>query len=1101
MEFRILGSLEAESGGRSVPLSGHRERRVLAALVLDAGRVVPVPRLIDVIWDDDPPATAGKQVRNAVSALRQALRGAGGGDLIATTPGGYRLATDGCTVDARVFEAGVAAAARAASEGKTAEAAGLLRSALAMWRGPALAGLTGQALELAAAAWEERRVAAQEICLDLELALGRHREILGELAALAAGYPLREKLAGLYMLALYRCGRQADALAAYQATQELLADQIGLDPGPELLQLQRQILTADPALAPPGTAPMEAGYTEGSPVPAAGAAHSLAAVPQVRYGLPADTAAFTGRGGELGRIMAAVRDAAGGGGVVAVGAIDGMPGVGKTALAVHVAHMLAGEYPDRQLFIDLHAHTPGYEPVQPGEALAGLLAAVGVDTRYLPGDLDGRAAMWRDRLAGQRALLVLDNAASSGQVIPLLPGGAGCLVLVTSRRHLGDLPGAITPVLVDALPPQEAADMFTRLAPGTAGDRKDVAEVVGLAGFLPLAICLLARVFARHPSWTLGDLAGETRARLLTLTAENNSVAAAFEVSYQHLDPGKQRFFQLLGVHPGTTADAYAAAAVAGTSLDEAAGYLEALYGERLLTEIGYGRYGMHDLIRRYARNLAAADTPTSSQQALGRVLDYYQHTAALADKQLARKVRPGPEPAAPGGSAVPVLDGAGPALAWARVNRASVLACLDLVIQAGQHARVVALTAGLASVLKRDGFWAQASTHHAAALAAARRLGDQLGEANALSDLGEMRRLTGDPLAAAADLEEALGIYRDLGSRQGQANVLTDFGEIRWQAGDYPRAVGGLEEALSIYRDLGDQLGEATALTYLGNVRHVTGDYPDAVKVFEEALEIYQGLGDQLGRANALTDFGVARQMRDDYVGAAGVLEEALGIYRDLSYPLGEANALLYIGVVRRLRDDYPGVAEIFEEALGIFRDLGHRLGEANTLFYLGEVRQLTAEYPGAAQVLGQALGIYHDLGTRIGEANTLHQIGTVRRLTGDHLGAARALEEALGLYRDLGDQPGEGITLDEQGTLYRVSGDLTRAQECHQQALELARAIGISRDEARALAGLGRCAIATGDTTQAEALLRQAHQIFQQIGAAESHDLLAELDALTAG
>jgi hypothetical protein len=263
-----------------------------------------------------------------------------------------------------------------------------------------------------------------------------------------------------------------------------------------------------------------------SPVPAA---------PEVRYSLPQDTAAFTGRGDEL-KVTAMLAGSAGVGGVVAVGAIAGMPGAGKTALAVHAAHALRDRFPDRQLFIDLHAHTPGREPVRPEDALAGLLAAAGADPRFLPGDLDGRAAMWRDKMAGQRALLVFDNAASTSQVAPLLPGSGGCLVLVTSRRHLGDLPGAV-PVLLDVLPPQQATEMFIRLAPRAAGSPGEVAEVVRLAGFLPLAISLLGRLFARHRSWALADLAAEIRESLLTMTAENDSITAAFEVSYRRLDP------------------------------------------------------------------------------------------------------------------------------------------------------------------------------------------------------------------------------------------------------------------------------------------------------------------------------------------------------------------------------------------------------------------------------------------------------------------------------------------------------------------------------------------------------------------------------------
>ncbi len=323
--------------------------------------------------------------------------------------------------------------------------------------------------------------------------------------------------------------------------------------------------------------------------------------------LPVDTAAFTGRGEELRGIIAAVTAAAQAGRVVAIHAIDGMPGVGKTALAVHVAHRVAGRFPDRQLFLDLHAHTAGQPPTTPQAALAHLLTADGVDARYLPEGLDERAALWRDRMARKRVLLVLDNAASSGQVVPLLPGSAGCLVLVTSRRYLGDLPSAV-PVLLDILPPEEALRMFLRLAPRAAAEPARVAELVGLCGHLPLAIALLASLFSNRRSWTLGQLIEETKATLLTVAAENRTVAAAFDLSYQYLPAERQRFFRHLGLHPGVDIDAYAAAALTGLSLDQASGHLDALYRDRLLDEPVYRRYRMHDLIRDYARALAATD-------------------------------------------------------------------------------------------------------------------------------------------------------------------------------------------------------------------------------------------------------------------------------------------------------------------------------------------------------------------------------------------------------------------------------------------------------------------------------------------------------------
>ncbi len=711
--------------------------------------------------------------------------------------------------------------------------------------------------------------------------------------------------------------------------------------------------------------------------------------------------------------------------MVTVSAIGGMPGAGKTALAVHAAHALADRYPDHQLFIDLHGHTPGRGPVTPQDALAGLLAATGTDPRFLPDSLEGRAALWRDKLAGQRALLVLDNAASSSQVTPLLPGSGGCLVLVTSRRHLGDLPGAVTPVLVDALPPQQAQEMFTRLAPRAAASPGEVAEVTALAGCLPLAVALLARVLARHPSWSLADLAAETRASLLTLTAEDASVAAAFEVSRRHLDPGRQRLFVLLGLHPGTTTDAFGAAALAGISVGEAAALLDGLHGEGLVTETGYRRYGMHDLLRRYARDHAAALAAADAGQALRRLLDYYQHAAARADALLARQTRPGPPPPAPEGRpALPELADDASALAWARAERTSLLACLDHAAAAGQDARVVALTAGLAGLLRRDGPWADAVTRHAAAAGAAQRLGDRRGQASALTYLGDAQQRTGEYQAAAPALEQALGISRDLGDRRGQASALTCLGEVRQRTGDYPAAARDLKQALSICRDIGDQPGEASALSGLGDLRRLTGDYPAAARDLEQALGICRDTGDRLGQASALTALGAVRRLTGDYPAAARDLEQALGICRDTGDRRGQASALTALGAVRGLTGDYPAKTRNLEQALDICRDIGDQRGQANALLLLGSMRQLTGDYPAAARDLEQALGIFRHLGVRLGQADALICLGFVRRMTGDYPAAVRELEQALGICRDIGSRRGRAGALLYLGAVRRLTG-----------------------------------------------------------------------------
>jgi tetratricopeptide (TPR) repeat protein/transcriptional regulator with XRE-family HTH domain len=782
--------------------------------------------------------------------------------------------------------------------------------------------------------------------------------------------------------------------------------------------------------------------------------------------LPRDIASFTGRQQELQELLDTAIGAAESGGVIGIHAIGGMAGVGKTAFAVHAAHRLAERFPAGQIFLPLHGHTPGQRPVDPGDALASLLLTAGFPAAQIPPGLEARMALWRDRLAERQLLLVLDDAANSDQVRPLMPGAGGSLVLVTSRRHLTALEDAQA-ISLDTLPPDEAAALLVRLAarPGLSLADPAVSEITQLCGRLPLAIGMVARQLHHHPAWSAAARAAELAAavdRLELMATENLSVAAAFNMSYADLTGDQQRLFRWLGLHPGPDIDAYASAALAGTGLAAARRQLEVLYDRYLLTEPTRNRYRLHDLIREHARALAARLDPDQDRnRATARLLDYYQHTAALADTLLARHARTAPAPAARTMSvAVPALADREVSLAWARAERANLLACLDHTAGTGQHARIIALTAGLAGLLRHDGPWAESITRHAIALQAAQHLNDRPSGANALTDIGDVRRLTGDYTGAARDLEEALGIYRDLGDRLGQANALTFLGGVRRGTGDFLAAARDLEEALGISRDLGDRLGEASALTHLGEVRRHAGDYAVAV----------QGL------------------------------EEALGIYRDLGDRHGQANALTFLGGVRRETGDSPAAARDLEEALGISRDIGNRLGQANALFFLGGVRRETGDYSDAARSLEEALGIYRDIGEPGGQGNALTSLGGVRRLSGDYPSAARDLEKALGIYRDIGERGGEAEALNETGTLHGIGGDLRQAETCHQQALDLARQIGSFWDEAHALAGLGRCALAADHTAEAEDRLRQALEVFQRIGAAEAADLAAELDAMRA-
>jgi DNA-binding SARP family transcriptional activator/tetratricopeptide (TPR) repeat protein len=1034
LEFGLLGPLEVRREGVLVPIAAGRQRALLAALLLGAGRLVRADELIDVLWDGAPPASARPCLHNYVKRL-----------LIATRPPGYLITVEPRMVDAARFEELQKDARTAARDGSWQDASGRARAALALWRGDPLVDAGSEALAAREAPrLAEIRLQALEVAVDAELHLGGQDAVLGELRRLVAEHPMRERLHALLMLALYRDGRRGEALAVYRDARRVLVGELGVEPGAGLQDLHQRILVGDVALAVAAPGQQLPG---GKPV--------------ATWTLPRDIAGFAGRQDELARLTAA---AAGASGVVGIQAISGMAGVGKTALAVHAAHMLALRFPDGQLFVPLHGHTQGYRPVDPADALAGLLVTAGFAVAGIPPGLLDRAGLWRDYLAGKRVLLVLDDAVSSDQVEPLLPGTGGSLVLVSSRRHLTALPDARV-ISLDVLPEADAAALLVRLAarPGMRPDDPVVVRICTLCGYLPLAVAILAGQLRHHPAWTPAGLAGglaTARDRLDAMAAENVSVAAAFDLSYADLGPAQRQLFRRLGLHPGSDIDAYAAAALDDCTLAEARRGLQGLYDHGLLAEPAAGRYRLHDLLREHARARVFLDDPAGDRdQAAGRLLDYYTHTASVAERHLARQTPSGPAPilSAPP-TEVPDLTDSAQALAWARAERANLLACLDLASASGQHARVADLTAALAGLLRLDGPWTYAADRHAAAVDAASQSGDRAGRARALNNLAIVQSLTGNHQDAAWGLQKALGIYRGIGDPQGEANALHSLGFVRYRTRNYPRAARDLEAALALSLDLGDRRGQANALVSLGFVRRETGDFP----------------------------------------AAALALQKALRIYRDLADGPGQANALNYLGTVRTMMGDYPGAAQALKVALALNRDLASRPGQANALVSLGIVRRETGDYPAAIRALQEALRIYCDIGNRQGQANALHNLGFVRCMTGEYPAAALALQEALSIYRNLGDRAGEAEALNETGILHRAREELDEAQACHRQALELARDIATPWDEAHAQAGLGRCALAVGRSAEAEASLGRAHQIFARIGAAEEAAVATELDAL---
>ena len=695
--------------------------------------------------------------------------------------------------------------------------------------------------------------------------------------------------------------------------------------------------------------------------------------------LPRDIASFTGRELELDMLMRAMEGGpAGPAAVVGIHAIGGMAGVGKTALAVHAAHRLVPRFPGGQIFLSLHGHTPGHKPVNPADALASLLLTVGVPAAQIPPGLEARMALWRDRLAGRQLLLILDDAASSEQVRPLLPGTGESMVLVTSRRHLTALDDA-TAISLDTLPPGEAAELLVRLAarPGLSPADPAVAEITRLCGYLPLAIGMVARQLHHHPAWPLAGRAAELAAavdRLELMATENLSVAAAFNMSYADLTPDQQRLFRRLGLHPGTDIDAYAAAALDGTDLPTARRGLEALYDRYLLTEPTQGRYRPHDLIREHARVLAERNDPASDrEQATDRLLDYYQHAAALAEALLARQVRPA---AARTGESltvvVPALADEEQALAWARAERANLLACVDHAAGTGQHARVIAFTAGLAGLLHL--------------------LGNRVYEAGELEQ-AEVMLAEGSEAAKAARLPAL------------QARIRLRLAEVRAeQGGARQGGLGGetlaeCEAAVATLEAADDIEGLAEAWQLTGMVRWWLGHSPADQQALERAM-------------------GYARQ-----AGHRRVQMEASSwlVWSFMWLPMPADTALARAEQLLRTADGEP-------------------CAEADILMPLSMIYAYVGRFADARDAIARAQCVYDHSGAKVRSAYGAYAAGQVELIAGDPAGAGQHLREAYETLHAMGERGWLSSVAGTLAEALCAQGLLAEAQQMTQEAQEAA-------------------------------------------------------------
>jgi DNA-binding SARP family transcriptional activator len=937
VDFGLLGPLIVRDGTQTVTVSAPQQRVLLAALLLNAGRVVSLDALAEALWDGESPAGARSALHSAVQRLRATL-GPSGADLIETQPPGYLITIEEGALDVRAFSMLAARGNAAAEAGRWTEAADLLGQALGLWRGEPLADVPSLLLrDREVPPIVDQRLQALATRIDADLNLGRHGEVVAELRQLVAAHPLQEQFHAQLMLSLYRSGRQADALAAFQDVRRVLADELGIDPGPELTLLHQRILAADSELLRPadGELPGPA-ETDSTPAATAGRRDSAAAQDQVvPRQLPAATRHFAGRGEALKTLAGLAGEATGDSTAAVIAVIDGTAGIGKTTLALHFAHQVADRFPDGQLYVNLRGFDPAGPPMPPAEAIRLLLDALSMPSARIPAELEAQAGLYRSVLAGKRILVLLDNARDVDQIRPLLPASPSCLVIVTSRSQLTSLVAAegAFPLTLDVLGEADAHELLARRlgAERVAGDLPAADELIQLCAGLPLALSIAAARSASQPALSLAALSAELRGaggRLDALDAGHaaTNVRAVLSWSYQQLNASAGRLFRLLGLHAGPDISATAAARLADLPPDEARRTLGELTRAHLLFEYAPGRFGSHDLLRAYAAELTQTqDSADERRAAIGRMLDHYLHTAASAALLLHPTRRPVTLTSAGPGATPEYIADVAQALAWFQAERRVLIAAATRAAEAGFDVHAWQIPWAMSRFLDTRGRWHEWTITEQIALAAAERLRDSAAQAGALQRLGYANARIGNYDDAYRFLGQALSIHTENGDKAGQAYVHNALAITLNFQGDYEEALGHAEQALDSYTVIGDQSGRALALNSCGWFHTVLGDQPRAISYATQALDLFRKLGNQEGVASALDSLGYAEQAGGRFATATRYFREAAELYREIGSRWGVAEALKHLGE-SELADGHRAEARTaWEEAYLILDDLGH--------------------------------------------------------------------------------------------------------------------------------------------------------------------------------
>lgn len=996
VEYRILGPLEASVDSTPLNLGGARQRIVLATLLLDANRVVSVDRLVRAIYEEAPPATARAQLQISISALRRLFGVHGIDDVIRTHSHGYMVRAGHESLDALRFRTLVGKARKLRDAGQREDAAANYRQALGLWRGAALGGISGKVIRSGASRLTEQRITAVEEHIQLELALGKHSALVGELIGLIDEFPLRERLRGQLMLALYRSGRQAEALNVYRDTRKWMLGELGVEPDIRLRQLEHSILAAAPGLDLP-----EARNTAAPDTLAAAAPH----VPEM---LPADIADFTGRDGLVADIRNRLAPSAQDRSPLAVPIVSivGKPGVGKTATAVHVAHEVAADFPDGQLFADLHGGAP--DTLGPTQILERFLRALGVRGTAIPDSVEERAEMYRALLAKRRMLIILDNVAGESQIRLLLPGKPTSAVIITSRRHIGSLAGAVR-VDVTTFAPEQSTELLSRITgvERVASEPEATQALADLCGHLPLALRIAGARLAARPHWEIAELVerleDETR-RLDELNYADVGIRASLSLTYDNMSEGARRFFRCLAIldeGPFSTWTGMALLDLPETVVRE---LINELSDAQLLDTAGaatgrHRQYKLHSLIRVFARErLAAEESAEAREAALSRVLGCFLFLMNEArHREYGRDVliRSHDVPLYPLPDKMVDRILAEP-LHWFSQERESLLPCVRRAAVMGltEHCWGLAVTAvTFMETLVCLEHWRDT---HEVALAASRKRGDRIGEAATLYSLGSLAVTKQDFATAEGHFLRSAEIFKDIGDELGSALAARGLGYLARMRGRRDEATAHYEAALKIFRESNSSVAVAYVLHNLAQLRLDNGDEAAAGPLLDEALQLSrEGRGRRV-EAQVLHRMGQTYMKRGEYEAALNSFDRVLEIARLIGDHTGEAYALHGIGSARFRRGETDEAVDALHRALVRAEVNDERLITGHTLVTFGELALATWDVDHAVAHLRRALPLFQLMNAPGEEAEALVILHAAHRAAGDLEAAEQVLAEA---------------------------------------------------------------------------------------------------------